>query len=188
MSELWLREDLARAWAGRDAFDAAREQTGEVAKCKDGRRTLRFRTNGSAFYLKYHEGVGWAEIFHSLARARPPASERAGARPRTAAPSWSRRPSTGGRISRPSAPPGATRGCWSNGSPRSLSLPRAADAGLARCCAEARAAPQRCDSPPRASGGAEARLANVLGVHRTDKFGDTSRFSLLVARRIALQA
>ena len=72
MSELFLREDLASAWHGRDAFEAARLQQGRIAKQKDGRRTLRFEIAGRGFFLKYHDGVGWLEIARSLLQLRSP--------------------------------------------------------------------------------------------------------------------
>lgn len=38
----FLREDLALAWAGRDPFEQAIRQQGEVFREREGRRTLRF--------------------------------------------------------------------------------------------------------------------------------------------------
>ena len=72
MTELYLREDLASAWHGRDAFEAARLQQGRIAKQKDGRRTLRFEIAGRGFFLKYHAGVGWLEIAKNLLQWRLP--------------------------------------------------------------------------------------------------------------------
>ena len=42
MNVVRLEPVLARAWAGQDPFEAARTQPGELAKSKDGRRTLHF--------------------------------------------------------------------------------------------------------------------------------------------------
>ena len=72
MNKLFLRADIARAWQGRDAFACAQEQRGEIAKHKDGRRTLRFSVGGQAYFLKYHGGVGWREILLSLLQLRLP--------------------------------------------------------------------------------------------------------------------
>lgn len=68
----FLREDLARAWAGRDPCEAARLQRGELAKQKDGRRTLRFTLEGRGLFLKYHPGPGWREIVRNLLQLRLP--------------------------------------------------------------------------------------------------------------------
>ena len=72
MRELCLRDDLASAWRGRDAFEAARLQQGRIAKQKDGRRTLRFEIAGRGYYLKYHGGVGWREIVKNILQLRLP--------------------------------------------------------------------------------------------------------------------
>ena len=72
MNRLELHEELARAWAGRDPFEAARTQPGALAKLKDGRRTLRFALAGRGAYLKYHPGAGWREIAKNLLQLRLP--------------------------------------------------------------------------------------------------------------------
>lgn len=58
----FLREDLARAWAGRDPFDVVRELDGEIYKDLGRRRTLRFRFGDGSYFLKVHSGIGWFEI------------------------------------------------------------------------------------------------------------------------------
>lgn len=71
--KLFLREDLARAWRDHeDAFVAAREQGGEVFRSREGRRTLRFRTDEAGYFLKYHAGVGWREILKNLTQLKKP--------------------------------------------------------------------------------------------------------------------
>lgn len=72
MSELYLRDDLARAWAGRDAFEQAAVLEGEVYRAVANRRTLRFEAGGRAYFAKIHRGAGWAEIFKNLATLRLP--------------------------------------------------------------------------------------------------------------------
>lgn len=72
MNRHWLREDLHRGWPGADPLAQARAQSGQIVKHKDGRRTLRFTLAGHAFFLKYHTGVGWREIFRNLLQLRPP--------------------------------------------------------------------------------------------------------------------
>jgi heptose I phosphotransferase len=67
-----LRDDIARAWSGQDAFEAARRQQGTVFRDKEGRRTLRFELAGRGYFLKLHQGVGWGEIFKNLLQLRLP--------------------------------------------------------------------------------------------------------------------
>jgi heptose I phosphotransferase len=69
---LELRNDIASAWSGQDAFDAARRQQGEIFRDKEGRRTLRFELGGRGYFLKLHQGVGWSEIFKNLLQLRLP--------------------------------------------------------------------------------------------------------------------
>ncbi len=69
---IWLRDDFAKAWAGRDPFAVAAELKGEVFRDMPGRRTLRFEQDGASFFLKLHYGVGWGEIFKNLVRGRLP--------------------------------------------------------------------------------------------------------------------
>ena len=70
--KLELRDDIARAWHGQDAFTAARRQQGQVFRDKEGRRTLRFELGGRGYFLKLHQGVGWGEIFKNLLQLRLP--------------------------------------------------------------------------------------------------------------------
>lgn len=55
-----------------DPFAAVREMTGEVYRDVPGRRTLRFERDGRGYFLKYHKGVGWGEIFKNLIALRAP--------------------------------------------------------------------------------------------------------------------
>lgn len=70
---LFLRDDLSRAWGeADDPFAAARAQHGEIFRSREGRRTLRFRSGGRSYFLKYHAGVGWREIIKNLLQAKLP--------------------------------------------------------------------------------------------------------------------
>ncbi len=72
MQEVFLRDDLADAWAGCDPFDAAFALRGELARDVASRQTLRTEIAGRSYYVKRHEGVGWAEILKNwLAGKRP---------------------------------------------------------------------------------------------------------------------
>jgi lipopolysaccharide core heptose(I) kinase len=70
--KLTLREDIATAWFGRDAFEVAQAQQGQIFRDKEGRRTLRFELGEHAYFLKLHQGVGWPEIFKNLLQLRLP--------------------------------------------------------------------------------------------------------------------
>ena len=67
---LFLRDDLAAAWRGREPFAQAATQPGEVYRAREGRRTLRFEAAGRSYFLKYHGGIGWREIIKNLPQAR----------------------------------------------------------------------------------------------------------------------
>jgi len=69
---LLLREDIASAWQGRDAFTIAQAQQGVIFRDKEGRRTLRFELGGRGYFLKLHQGVGWPEIAKNLLQLRLP--------------------------------------------------------------------------------------------------------------------
>ena len=69
---LYLRDDLARAWAGDDVFSRLRNLPGEIYRHKEGRKTLRFELDGKGYFLKLHLGVGWGEIVKNLIQLRPP--------------------------------------------------------------------------------------------------------------------
>lgn len=70
---LYLREDIAAAWAGKDPFAQARVQDGDIYRAREGRRTLRFEANGRSYFLKYHAGIGHAELFKNLLQFKLPA-------------------------------------------------------------------------------------------------------------------
>jgi len=67
-----LREDLAAAWAGKDPFEQAARQQGDIFREREGRRTLRFFHAGKGYFLKYHGGIGWREIFKNLGQGKLP--------------------------------------------------------------------------------------------------------------------
>jgi len=69
---LFLRDDLAAVWHGRDPFAQAASQPGEVYRAREGRRTLRFEAAGHPYFLKYHGGIGWREIVKNLSQAKAP--------------------------------------------------------------------------------------------------------------------
>lgn len=71
-NSIYLREELQQAWAGQPIFDVVAALDGEIFRNKEGRRTLRFELAGRSYFLKYHAGIGWREIFKNLIALRLP--------------------------------------------------------------------------------------------------------------------
>ncbi len=72
MREVYLRDDLADAWAGRDPFDAAFALRGVLARDVASRQTLQTEIAGKRYYVKRHDGVGWAEILKNWLTGKRP--------------------------------------------------------------------------------------------------------------------
>ena len=70
--ELYLRDDMRAAWAGRDPFEVVYGLRGETYRVVKNRRTLRFVEGGAAYFAKVHDGVGWAEILKELCNLKSP--------------------------------------------------------------------------------------------------------------------
>jgi len=79
---LFLAEPFKSAWQNQDVFAEVRKLSDaangkDLYRDKEGRRTLRFAFNGQEdgrqnYFLKYHQGVGWKEIFKNLLQLRIP--------------------------------------------------------------------------------------------------------------------
>ncbi|TXS92657.1 lipopolysaccharide core heptose(I) kinase RfaP [Parahaliea aestuarii] len=72
-----MRDDLAREIGEEDLLDWGRRVAAEVPaedvyRAREGRRTVRLLRNGRAYFLKYHGGIGWGEIFKNLSQLRLP--------------------------------------------------------------------------------------------------------------------
>lgn len=70
--KLYLRTDLALAWQGEEPFQRAASQPGNIYRAREGRRTLQFEINHRSYFLKYHAGIGWREIFKNLSQGKWP--------------------------------------------------------------------------------------------------------------------
>lgn len=70
--KLYLRDDMAALWRGRDPFEEVARLNGDVFRHREGRRTLRVALGDSTFFLKEHRGVGWPEILKNLSQAKKP--------------------------------------------------------------------------------------------------------------------
>ena len=67
------RPDLESLFsASGDPFAVVASLEGERYRDMPGRRTLRFDYGGRSYFLKFHYGVGWREIFKNLLTLRPP--------------------------------------------------------------------------------------------------------------------
>lgn len=69
---LYLREDFALAWQGRDPFAEVDALQGQIYRNVKGRRTLQFEFEGRAYFAKIHHGIGWGEILKNLLTLRLP--------------------------------------------------------------------------------------------------------------------
>ena len=69
---LYLREDFARLWKGRDPFAEVEALQGQIYRNVKGRRTLQFECEGRAYFAKIHHGIGWGEIIKNLLSLRMP--------------------------------------------------------------------------------------------------------------------
>lgn len=69
---VFVRDDLQTLCKAENAFGVMRTIDGEIFRDKEGRRTLRFEHEGRSYFLKYHSGVGWAEILKNLLQLRQP--------------------------------------------------------------------------------------------------------------------
>nr|VFK01983.1 MAG: heptose I phosphotransferase [Candidatus Kentron sp. H]VFK02095.1 MAG: heptose I phosphotransferase [Candidatus Kentron sp. H]VFK05266.1 MAG: heptose I phosphotransferase [Candidatus Kentron sp. H] len=70
--QIYLREELRILWQGKDPFVEVDKIQGKIFKHKEGRKTLYFKLNGKAYFLKLHKGVGWKEIAKNLLQLRLP--------------------------------------------------------------------------------------------------------------------
>ena len=70
--DLYLRDDMGAAWAGRDPFEVVRGLQGQTYRLVKNRRTVRFVEGGAAYFAKVHDAVGWAEILKELCNLKSP--------------------------------------------------------------------------------------------------------------------
>ncbi len=72
---LRLPDRWQEGWNGREPFDAIMDLEGEIFKSRQGRTTLRFRREGSAYFAKLHRGVGWRILWRYLRQLRWPVTD-----------------------------------------------------------------------------------------------------------------
>ena len=70
--QLYLGKPFDDLWRAGDPFERASALQGQVRRAMNGRRTLRFSANGSHYYAKVYQGVGWREIVKNLAQLKWP--------------------------------------------------------------------------------------------------------------------
>ncbi len=59
---LYLRNDIASLWAGKDPLETAFALQGEVFRDVPGRRTFKVQLAEHAYFVKLHYGIGWSEV------------------------------------------------------------------------------------------------------------------------------
>lgn len=64
--------DFAAIAGQGDIFEYLKHLDGQVARKVENRETIRFELNHSAYYRKFHQGVGWQEIIKNWIRLRAP--------------------------------------------------------------------------------------------------------------------
>jgi heptose I phosphotransferase len=69
---LYLDNDFRQAWQDKDPFAEVARIEGRVYRDLEGRKTLRFQLQDRGYFLKWHRGVGWREIFKNLLSLRLP--------------------------------------------------------------------------------------------------------------------
>lgn len=70
--EVWLDPVFTRYWQGQDAFNAARNQTGDISRELEQRQTLAFNVEGKRYFIKKHRGVALGEILKNILTLRMP--------------------------------------------------------------------------------------------------------------------
>lgn len=69
---VYLDASFQSAWKDLDPFQQVALIQGDIYRNLEGRRTLRFTMDGQGYFLKWHRGVGWREIFKNLLSLRLP--------------------------------------------------------------------------------------------------------------------
>ncbi|HET8708277.1 MAG TPA: lipopolysaccharide core heptose(I) kinase RfaP [Pseudomonadales bacterium] len=70
--QLAIRDDIAKNIGQQPAFEWVQKLDGAVYRSVANRRTLRFELNGKGYFLKWHGGIGWKEVFKNLSSFRMP--------------------------------------------------------------------------------------------------------------------
>ena len=69
---VYLREDIAARWSGRDPMQEAFSLEGEIYRNVARRKTLRVSIGGKYYFVKLHFGVGWVEVFKNWLQLKRP--------------------------------------------------------------------------------------------------------------------
>jgi UDP-glucose:(heptosyl)LPS alpha-1,3-glucosyltransferase len=69
---LYINNELRTALGEKANFDDLMEITGKIYRKALGRQTLRFSCGDKDYFIKMHNGVGWAEIIKNLSYLRAP--------------------------------------------------------------------------------------------------------------------
>ncbi len=72
MQEIFLNDLFRRKWEGKDPFEEAFQLDGESFRKVKSRHTFRFELEGRGYFVKLHEGTGWAEILKNWLQFKAP--------------------------------------------------------------------------------------------------------------------
>ena len=75
MYEIYLNDDFKRLWRNRDPFDAAFGLSGESFRKVKSRHTFRIELEGRGYFVKLHQGIGFAEYFKNLLQLKQPVTD-----------------------------------------------------------------------------------------------------------------
>ena len=69
---IWFADRISGFFAGRDPFQVLQDHESENLRQVKNRRTYRLVFENKVFYVKYHRGVGWKEIWKNLLQFKKP--------------------------------------------------------------------------------------------------------------------
>jgi heptose I phosphotransferase len=67
-----LDQSLQQAWKSKDIFQHLLQIPGHIYRHEKNRKTWRFEHENKGYFIKFHQGVGWKEIFKNLVFGRLP--------------------------------------------------------------------------------------------------------------------
>ncbi len=70
--ELYLGDEIKKAWHGQNPFVTASELTGIVYRALENRKTLKFTIADKSYFIKIHKTVSWSEVFKNFVQLRLP--------------------------------------------------------------------------------------------------------------------
>ena len=65
-------QNIKELFSEGDVYDIAKNIQGKIFREAANRVTKEFTHNGISYFIKFHEGIGWAEVFKNLLKIRLP--------------------------------------------------------------------------------------------------------------------